>query len=206
MRIKHVLFATAAVALVSGSAFADGQEGQSPWQIRLRAVGVVPQPSATVTPIGGTVNITDSIVPEADVTYFFDNNWSVEVIAATTKHSVRHSSDAYLGAAWLLPPTATLQYHFDQLKVVRPYVGAGLNYTFFYNPDPGALGQLHLTDRLGYALQVGADVPFGDQGYFFNVDVKKIFLSTHASFRVSPVTAKVSIDPWLIGVGVGIRF
>jgi len=41
---------------------------------------------------------------------------------------------------------------------------------------------------------------------FLNFDVKRLFLSTHASFSASPVTASVNINPWLIGTGVGIRF
>lgn len=204
MRFAYAFAAIAAIAMGSSALAADFSD-LGPWQVRLRAVVVEPDASANVS-IGGNVKVTDSVIPEADITYYFDKNWSVELIAGTTKHSVYHSSGAYLGSAWLLPPTLTAQYHFDVSPNFKPYVGAGLNYTIFYDTRYGALGKLKLSNNVGYALQLGADIPLGDQGYFLNVDVKKIFLSTHAKFTGAPVTASVSIDPWLIGVGVGLRF
>ncbi len=37
-----------------------------------------------------------------------------------------------LGGVGVLPPTPLLQYHFNHAGRVRPYVGAGINYTYFY--------------------------------------------------------------------------
>lgn len=176
------------------------------WQVRMRTVEVLPDATASVTVVGGSVDITDTLIPEIDITYFFDDHWAVETIAGSDKHAIYHSSGLFLGNAWLLPPTITLQYHFDPIGFVQPYVGAGPNYTFFYDVDSGALGVPDLKNRFGFALQAGFDIPFGEDGYFFNVDVKKLFLSTKASFSGSAVTAKVDIDPWLIGVGFGVRF
>jgi outer membrane protein len=71
----------------------------------------------------------------------------------------------------------------------------------------GPLGKLRTTDNWGFALQAGTDIPLTEDGtYFLNIDVKRLFLSTHASFSAAPVTASVNINPWLIGTGVGIRF
>ncbi|MBN8930529.1 MAG: OmpW family protein, partial [Rhizobium pusense] len=38
-----------------------------------------------------------------------------------------------LASTWVLPPTLTAQYHFNPKGAVRPYVGAGINYTIFWN-------------------------------------------------------------------------
>ena len=35
----------------------------------------------------------------------------------------------------MVPPTLTLQYHFTQFGAWKPYVGAGVNYTYFYDRD-----------------------------------------------------------------------
>lgn len=200
------LFLAAVAALCTQQAFAD-DSGQSPWQVRLRAIAVLPDASAKVKPIGGSVDISDSVVPEADVTYFLNERWSLELIAATTKHSITHSSGLRLGSAWLLPPTLTAQYHFDQIGPFRPYIGAGINYTFFYSVDANpAVAPLHLSDNFGEALQIGADIPIGDQGYSLNVDAKKLFLTTHAKLAGGAVTAHVDINPWILGLGVGYRF
>lgn len=158
--------------------------------------------------VGGKVSITDTTIPEADITYFLGEHWSLEAIAGTDKHSIYYDGSTKLGTAFLLPPTVTVQYHFDQIGPFLPYLGAGPNYTVFYDKSYGALGKLHLTDGFGFALQAGTDVPLGDNGYFLNFDVKKLFLSTTSVFSGSAptVAAHVNINPWLIGAGVGIRF
>ena len=174
--------------------------------LRLRAVEIVPDVSSTVS-IGGKVSISDTTIAEADITYFLSQHWALELIAGSDKHAIYYNKTTKLANVWLLPPTLTLQYHFDQIGPFKPYVGAGPNYTVFYNRSNGPLGKLRTTDNWGFALQAGTDIPLTDDGsYFLNVDVKRLFLSTHASFSGSPVTASVNINPWLIGAGVGIRF
>lgn len=174
--------------------------------LRARVVEVVPDVSSTVS-IGGKVSITDTAIPEVDITYFLTDHWSVEAIAGTNKHAIYYNGSTKLANVWLLPPTVTVQYHFDQIGPIKPYIGAGPNFTIFYDRSNGPLGKLRTTDNWGFALQAGADVPLTEDGrYFFNIDVKRLWLSTSASFSGAPVTAKVNINPWLLGTGVGIRF
>jgi outer membrane protein len=186
----------------------DGVAGH--FQLRLRGVAVMPDASATIrvggADIGGTTNVSNSFIPEIDGTYFLTDHIGVELIAGTTQHSVHNSVAGDVGSVWLLPPTLTLQYHFDPTSTVwRPYVGAGVNYTFFYDPR-SSLSGLHFSDNFGWALQAGADVPVGDGPYFLNFDVKKIFLDTHVTALAGAVQASATLDPWLVGAGVGIRF
>ena len=105
------------------------------WQVRLRGVSVQPNEKSNVSAIGGDVNISNSFIPELDFTYFFNKNVAAELILGTTKHKVVDEKSALgdvdLGSVWLLPPTLTLQYHFYPTKTLKPYVGAGLNYTIF---------------------------------------------------------------------------
>ncbi len=179
-------------------------EDAGKWLVRLRALDVVPQESSDVS-IGGKVGLSSNVVPEVDVSYFFTPNLALELIAATTKHNVKLKGSADLGDVWLLPPTLTLQYHFTQSDLVKPYVGAGINYTHFYNADPGALDSAHYSDSFGSVLQAGFDIPIKNNWYF-NMDVKKIWLSTDVSFNRGAVTANVDIDPWIFGTGFGYRF
>ena len=107
-----------------------------------------------------------------------------------------------------MPPTVTLQYHFSPRGSIRPYVGAGVNYTFFYEQDPGAAVSVNYDNGFGFALQAGVDVPINDT-YFLNFDVKKIFLNTDVTINAGDagvVGADVDLDPFVIGVGVGRRF
>lgn len=178
------------------------------FMVRARVLGVIPDEDAS-TSIGGNVSIDNDIVPEVDFTYFITDNIGLELIAATTRHEVSHTPTGIdLGKVSLLPPTLTLQYHFMPKERFSPYVGAGLNYTFFYNEDTAAgspVTSIDYENALGYALQVGADYALNDNWYA-NVDVKKIFLNTDVSMNGGAITADVDIDPWIVGVGIGYRF
>ena len=209
---KIVLGAVAALALstsLSTAAWATNNSNSGDFKtgdfmIRARAIGVMPDEQGHVSN-GDTVSIDNSAVPELDFSYFFTPNISAELIAAVTKHHVTTSSGIDAGSAWLLPPTLTLQYHFNQLDYVKPYVGAGVNYTHFFNEKGGALQDVKYDDSFGGALQVGADIPLKDHWYA-NVDVKKVFISSKATFAPSGATANVDIDPWIVGAGIGYKF
>jgi len=202
MRIRTLFLAAAAVAVLIGPAFAE----QGDWLLRVRAIAVLPEVSATIKPIGGNVKVNDSVVPEVDATYFFTDNWSVEVIAGTTRHSSLHTpSGTKLGSVWLLPPTATAQYHFNPEGGIRPYLGAGVNYTVFYNASAPAGLNVKYQNQFGWALQGGVDIPVGDGRYLLNLDLKKLFLSTNVNINSGLIRANVDLNPWIAGVGVGFK-
>lgn len=179
------------------------------WLIRLRGINVDPDEKGTPMPIGGGVSGDSNIVPELDFSYFFTKNIAAELILATTKHEMRAHGTSLgnldLGSVWLLPPTLTLQYHFCPDQRIKPYVGAGINYTVFYNEDSGAMSSIDYDDGFGYVWQAGVDFALDDH-WVLNGDVKKVYLNTDASINGGGVTADVDLDPWIIGVGLGYRF
>lgn len=204
--------AVCGLALMSEPVEAKSVEG-STWdakerfQIRVRAIGVIPDESGSGT-IPGEPDIDDAVVPEVDFTYFFTDHIAAELIAATANHDVSWQSaggNIDLGDVWLLPPTLTLQYHFLPHEKFRPYVGAGLNYTIFYNEDAGAVNSVQYEDNWGYALQAGADYML-DENWGVNFDVKRLWLDTDVKVNGGAVRADVDIDPWIVGAGVTYRF
>ena len=146
-------------------------------------------------------------MPEVDFTWFVTDNIALELIAATTRHDVSHNIAGSLGKVSLLPPTLTLQYHFMPKERLSPYIGAGINYTIFYNEDApgGAVTSIDYDDSFGWALQAGVDYAVSDNWYV-NADIKKIFLSTDVSINGGAITADVDLDPWIVGFGVGYKF
>jgi outer membrane protein len=212
MSLRSIFLSGLFVVGLVAPAFAQDSGGDSPaghFQARLRGVAVLPDVSATInvsgTNIGGKTDASNSFIPEADLTYFVTDNIGIEAIAAVTKHTVRNSVAGAVSSVWLLPPTITAQYHFDPNGPIRPYVGAGVNYTFYYDPH-SALANIGFKNSFGWALQAGVDVPMGNGPYFLNLDVKKIFVGTHIRAAAGAVQASAQLDPWLIGAGVGIRF
>jgi len=184
------------------------------WMIRARGIGVIPDEDSSDWNISGSpdLSIDDAVVPELDISYFFTKNIALELVLAVTPHTIDAegsiSGTGEIGDVWLLPPTLTLQYHFDMGKF-KPYVGAGVNYTVFFNEDAGSsYSNLDLDNNFGWALQAGFDYHLKGN-WFFNVDVKKLWLDTDASVTLNPttdVTADVDIDPWIVGVGFGYKF
>ena len=118
-------------------------------------------------------------------------------------------SGAKIGTFKHLPPTLTVQYHFLPDGMVRPYVGAGVNYTRISSVAlnvPG-VGDLDLeSSSLGGALQVGVDVKVADN-LFVNLDVKKVWISSDVMLKSTGAkVSSVTLDPIAFSVGIGYRF
>ena len=216
--MKSIFLAATALAAVAAAAPAHAEQGDV--LLRARAIVVAPtEESGGVKPAFSNdgVSVTNSFAPEVDVTYFVADHIGLELIAATTKHDVKGKGGlkplGELVDTWVLPPTLTLQYHLMPKAKVRPYVGVGLNYSHFYGEDASdgleaAIGdtKVKLKDSVGYALQAGLDVDVG-RNLFLNFDVKYVDIDTKATLITGGLTnrVKVSLDPIVAGIGVGMR-
>lgn len=190
--------------------------------IRVRGIVVAPSEDSTgITPAfpAETVSVDNAVAPEVDITHMVSNNIGLELIAATTKHSVSGTTGTTggigkLASTWVLPPTLTVQYHFTPEAKVRPYVGAGVNWTLFYkekasNGLEAAVGQtnVHLSSSFGWAAQAGIDIDLNEK-MFLNFDVKYIKMDTNARLNTTAAGIQrvgVDIDPLVFGVGVGFK-
>jgi outer membrane protein len=190
--------------------------------IRVRGIVVAPnEKSGGILPAlpTETVRVNDAVTPEVDVTQMVTDNIGFELIAATSKHSVSGASGTTgsigkLASTWVLPPTLTAQYHFAPSAKMRPYVGAGLNYTMFYS-DKASAGfiaaagstNVHLKDSFGWAAQAGVDIDLAPN-MFLNIDVKYIDIATTARLSTANLgtqSVKVNLNPLVFGVGLGFR-
>lgn len=212
--LTAALFAAGTPATASAEEIAFKPKAAGDINVRLRGIGVVPTERGDIKTAGGVdtglnARVGNAYVPEVDVSYFITPNIALELIAATTKHDVDASgpgANVDLGSVWLLPPTLTVQYHFAPTSRFSPYVGAGLNYTIFYNEKKGQANSISYDDNIGYALQAGIDYAIAG-AWSLNIDVKKLWLSTDVKANVGiPVKADVDLNPWIFGVGVGYRF
>lgn len=204
-KYKYLAAALLCCSALSAATPARAEFNPHDWQLRLRAISVTPDESSS-TSLGGSINADAGVMPELDITYFINENFSLELILATTKHDMAHANPSIdLGSVWVLPPTLTAQYRFNNQTGFVPYLGAGINYTVFYNADSGAATDIKYRNGFGYALQAGMDYKL-DEKWSLNLDVKKIFLNTDARVNGGAVRADVDLDPWVFGAGVGYRF
>jgi outer membrane protein len=171
------------------------------WIVGLRAIGVYPNDDSSIP----GVSVDSAWTAELDFTYFLTPNVAVELIAATAKHQV-NLNGTEIGKVGVVPPTLTLQYHFTQFGAWKPYVGAGVNYTYFYDRDL-ANDTLELgSSSWGGALQTGVDYMF-DRNWSVNFDLKYIWMDTDVEVKATGANAgDVDINPWIVGVGVRYRF
>ncbi|MBW8365500.1 MAG: outer membrane beta-barrel protein [Rhizobium sp.] len=191
--MKKTLLVLALVAALPTSALAEN------WMMRVRAIDIVPDVKSSG--LAG-LDVSDEVVPEVDFTYFVTPNIGMELILGTARHEVTLNG-ASLGKLNHLPPTLTVQYHFNPTPTIKPYVGAGVNYTRFYNVDlaPGlSVGK----NSFGGALQAGVDIAVTKNGYI-NLDVKKIWIDTDVKSGGVKLT-NLEINPVVWGIGYGFRF
>jgi outer membrane protein len=169
---------------------------------------------------GSGVGLDSDVTPELDFTYMLTPNWGLELILASSEHDVSGTGSlAGLGKlfdARTLPPTLTVQYHFNTNGTVRPYAGIGVNYTLFFNEDATSgfkaagdgKASVELDDSWGLAANVGVDYAI-NKDWFVNADVKYIDMDTTATIKTNALgrlKVDVDIDPWVYGIGIGRRF
>jgi outer membrane protein len=200
--MKKILIAATVGMLVAGSVAAQ----ESPWLVRARAVHL-DMANNDHTDLAANLNVDNKTIPEVDVSYFFNKNVAAELILTVPQKQHVYSGSTDLGTFKHLPPTLTLQYHFTDLNGYKPYVGAGLNYTFINKESLSTNGTNKVTlsnSSVGFALQAGVDVPLTKQ-ISLNFDVKKVQLKTQVYVDgVDHGTLK--LNPLLVGVGIGYRF
>ncbi|MCI5068479.1 OmpW family outer membrane protein [Acidovorax sp.] len=196
--MKKTLLAVAALCVLSSGA-ALAQQAEGPWMVRARVVNL-DSANKDSTPLGLTIN--DKTIPEVDITYFFNKNIAAELILTVPQKHTLRAGGAPIGTLKHLPPTLTVQYHFD-LGGFKPYVGAGLNYTRFSSVHLPA-GVSIDRNSFGPALQAGVDIPLS-KNLYLNFDVKKVYIKTDVAAGGAKL-GTFKVDPVLVGVGLGYRF
>jgi outer membrane protein len=221
------------LSLVAAITPALAQAEAGDWVVRVRAVNVSPNEDsklgktvnsnvANVMSPGAELAVSDKVIPELDISYYITKNIAAELILAVgTRHNVSVQDEAGavvpnqdLGSVNLLPPTLTVQWHFNPDQTIDPYVGAGINYTNFLDRNlkvsSGALAGTKIkvdSDSWGYALQAGVDINLKD-GWLINLDAKYVNIETNVKLNVAGWTKIDSLDinPWVVGIGIGKKF
>ena len=149
--------------------------------------------------------------------YMLTDHVGIELLAATPfSHDVgtKGLGGLKLGSIKHLPPTLSAVYYpMESGSVFQPYVGLGLNYTWFFDTEltSEAEGQgfngLDLDDSWGLAYQVGADYMLTDN-LMLNAQVRYIDIDTTGTTYAGPtkVEVDVDVDPFVYMVGLGYKF
>ncbi|WII94458.1 outer membrane beta-barrel protein [Moraxella haemolytica] len=145
------------------------------------------------------LTVDKDIRPSVTFEYFPVKNVGVELLAAAPFHHDININNQYAGKTQQLPPTLSLQYHFDNGGKVVPFIGAGVNYTTFFKErlhNPQA--DLKIGDSWGAAGHVGVDFKFTDRDAV-RLDARYIDLKTNVKVNGNSV-GELNLSPWVYGV------
>ncbi len=185
--------------------------------IRLGAAGVYPNDRSTdlnnLDIIHAKVGVSNAWSAGLTVSYMATENIGVGVVAAWPfKHDIRGergiSGLGKIGDTKQLPPTLLAEYHFFPKEIMKPYVGIGLNYTWFFDTNAEApLDSLDLENSWGLAVEAGVDVFLKDD-WFINIAGWYMDIDTDAKAKIGSTTTKshVNIDPAVVMFAIGKRF
>jgi outer membrane protein len=241
MKLKTLVMGTAvAAAAMSATGALAYQAGDI--IVRAGAVTVAPDessdgiaiPALNIPALSGTqAEVDNDTQLGLTATYMLSSSLGIELLAATP---FSHDIDANLNAANLgtisagstkhLPPTVSVVwYPLGSEDSISPYVGAGINYTVFFDEDvsgdleaaTGALAELDgplpmsldLDDSWGLAAQLGVDVAL-NSNWHVNASVRWIDIETDARFSAGGATIisvdNVEIDPFVYQINIGYKF
>ena len=232
MKFSKTLVSSAAIALAALTSSSAMAVQQGDWLVRTRIINIDPNVSSgEITDMAGTplappsgIDVDSAVTLDIDITYMFTNNIGVELLLdLSSKHDITATGN--IGAAipgkiaevTTLPPALIAQYHFMPQNNIRPYAGAGINYTFFLsesttNELTNGLGAtstgLKVDDSFGFVLQAGVDFDI-NQNWYWNLDAKYLFLNTTATISADGADAakvEFDLDPLVLGIGIGTRF
>ena len=199
-----IKFTALALACAAALPAAAQQTGDGNWLIRGRAVSIdfANDQSKTVKTLDITAD--DRWIPELDITYFFTKNLAAELVLTYPQNVDIKAGSTKIGTIKALPPSLMLQYHFTDLGAFKPYVGAGVNYTYFSKRDHILNGAASVErDSWGLAAQLGFDYAL-NKNWSLNLDVKYIQMDTDVRVGGTKI-GTLDLNPITWGVGVGYR-
>ncbi len=228
--MRTTLFATSLLALAIA---APSVQAHQAGDIIVRAGAITVDPhekssdifvGALNTKVAGTKATLDSNTQLGlNFVYMATDQIGLEVLAATPfSHDVGVKGfsgpladlNGKLGSLKHLPPTLSVVYYpLANSKTFKPYVGAGINYTWFFDDKLSSAAEskgftgLDMKDSWGLAAQVGADFMLTDN-IMINGQIRYIDIDTTGTtnFGGSKVKVDVDVDPWVYMVGLGYKF
>lgn len=243
LRSKSIAGAVAVASLSALASTAFAYE-KGDWLLRAGWAGVYPNEGSDALEVNGiddplglgkdVIEVGDASALGISATYMFNSYLGLELLAATPfEHDLTASGglepvlegalgSADIGSTRQLPPTLSLQYYpMGNKSAWQPYLGVGLNYTWFFDEtldssfqQTGARDKdISLSNSFGLAAMVGLDYVISNN-WIINASVMYAQIKTEAEITnvgglvADPVDLKLDVDvnPWVYRLNIGYRF
>lgn len=218
---KHLL----ALALMGALS---GAWAQSPgWLIQGGITQISPRVSSGTlsapSPSGTSVGVGSDTQATAQLTYIYNDHWSVAVpLGLGFKHKLYGtgaiSNTGQIGTVTALPVTVFGQYRLGEANAkFRPYGMLGLSYVYFHdaqgsaalnglnpiNPAGGSTG-LKVDSKFAPSVGLGMFIRIDDR-WFADLSYAKTFLKTTTTLSTGQ-SIHTTLNPGITSLGVGMRF
>ena len=190
--------------------------------LRVGAAGVFPtgeSESLNAVP-GGKVEADDAWSLGISFTYMITDQIGLGILGAYPfKHDIQPNgtlatalgSNDDVAETKQLPPTVNLEWHIPTgSSNFHPYIGAGVNYTYFYDEDTkGALSgvDIDIDNSWGLSGEVGLDYVMQND-WLVSAQAWYTSIEPTAKLQGGGLNEKidVEIDPWVFMASVGKKF
>lgn len=155
------------------------------------------------------LKIDGDVAPVISASWYATPNIAVELWGAADKFNRRVKADGAgkIGTVDQQPIALSGQYHFGTPdQVMRPFLGLGYYESNFSNESIGGDGaHVGLETAKGAIATAGMDFNINET-WFARTDVR--YMKGDAGVRVAGqgTGEELTIDPWVVGVGIGARF
>jgi outer membrane protein len=209
----HAFAFAAALLLASGAAMAQQQNtfkfGGIYYQTHSRTTGI----SGIGVPPGADADVGNATTLLLTYERAITPNIGVELVLGLPPKikSKATGSVAFLGddvlSAKIVAPTLLLNYHFGEPgSALRPYVGAGINYTKFVSRKSKLANDVQMSDSTGLTVQAGLDYTLNkDWGLFASVAALKVKSDLVAS-GATVLTTTIDFRPVTYSFGAYYKF
>ena len=202
--MKHITALTLAALMGTTAAPALAQE-KGDMLLGLGLGWIEPDSGSNISALGGQkLGAEGALSPTITFEYFVADNIGIELLASWPFTHDLELGGTEIGDTRHLPPTLSLQYHFTNASQFTPFVGAGINYTYFFDENLDSGASLDLDDSWGLALHAGVDYAVSERGAM-RFDVRYIDIETNAKVNGTDI-GSVDIDPWVFNVAYVLKF
>lgn len=155
---------------------------------------------------------------DASTSVFFNSYIALELSVGCDVLKVRNTNlsdiaynygaGSYSGkkkALYMIPVTATGQYHIAPFGGIRPYIGGGYHGAYMISKS-----QFKAKNAAGPVIQAGVDF-YAKDDTLITVDLKQYFLTNKINYSSSlvggqSVSSDAKLNPLVLSIGIGFRF
>jgi outer membrane protein len=223
VKIQQIVSGVALALMSTAALSADNvlQVGVSNITVHSKSADFSSNGPAFLTPQPAGINVNDAATISIGYTRHLDQNWDINVLLGIPpKHSIKgRGTLAPFGEITTVKqagPTFMVNYNFGAAGATwRPYVGAGVNVTHFYDITSTASGNLAsggptsstLKNSVGAAAQAGFNLKVMDQ-WSLNASAAVARVKTDMVASTGSIERKTQIDlrPVVFSVGLSYGF